>query len=413
MEQLDALSNQISFAADGGPINGMAKAGDKLVVLLAIEEITGTVKQNAGNARQANQLAMGSRDTAERGGQVVTTAVAAMGEINQASKKIADIITTIDAIAFQTNLLALNAAVEAARAGEQGRGFAVVASEVRNLARRSASAAKEIKDLIQDSVGKIEAGSALVNQSGQTLGEIVESVKRVTDIIAEIAAASQEQSAGIDQVNRAVTQMDRVTQSNSAQAEQLTSTAQSLAAQAEELQALVARFKVEEGSAARRSDAAATPVAPARPTVDRIAPLAADRRVPAMARTPRRAPEPAPLAAHAHANNGPRRNALEGRRVRRVLDEERTRESSRAREHREREREREREGGGERERELPQTPNKEEDARDSGIDVGHDGRRIRVGPGADPRRRLRRLPVMQELANVYQAKNPGHRVEVS
>jgi methyl-accepting chemotaxis protein len=209
-----------------------------------LEEITGTVKQNADNAKQADQLAMGSRDVAERGGQVVDTAVTAMGEINESSKKIADIITTIDEIAFQTNLLALNAAVEAARAGEQGRGFAVVASEVRNLAQRSATAAKEIKTLIQDSVSKVESGSELVTKSGETLGEIVSSVKRVTDIVGEIAAASQEQSSGIDQVNRAVTQMDRVVQTNAAQSQELSSTARSLTAQAEQLQALVARFKL-------------------------------------------------------------------------------------------------------------------------------------------------------------------------
>jgi methyl-accepting chemotaxis protein len=213
----------------------------------SLEEITGTVKQNADNARQVNQLALGSRDVAERGGQVVDTAVAAMGEINKSSKKIADIITTIDEIAFQTNLLALNAAVEAARAGEQGRGFAVVASEVRNLAQRSATAAKEIKALIQDSVSKVESGSELVNKSGQTLGEIVSSVKRVTDIIGEIATASEEQSSGIDQVNRAVTRMDQVVQTNAAQSEEMSSTAQALTAQAGQLQILVAKFKLGEG----------------------------------------------------------------------------------------------------------------------------------------------------------------------
>jgi methyl-accepting chemotaxis protein len=170
--------------------------------------------------------------------------VEAMAEINQSSKKIADIITTIDEIAFQTNLLALNAAVEAARAGEQGRGFAVVAAEVRNLAQRSATAAKEIKALIEDSVGKVESGSELVNKSGQTLSEIVTSVKRVTDIIGDIAAASQEQSSGIDQVNRAVTQMDHVVQSNAAQTEELSSTARSLRGQAQQLQVLVAKFKL-------------------------------------------------------------------------------------------------------------------------------------------------------------------------
>ncbi|HEY3304585.1 MAG TPA: methyl-accepting chemotaxis protein [Candidatus Binatia bacterium] len=217
----------------------------------SLEEITGTVKQNADNAKQVNQLALGSRDVAERGGYVVETAVAAMGEINKSSKKIADIITTIDEIAFQTNLLALNAAVEAARAGEQGRGFAVVASEVRNLAQRSATAAKEIKALIQDSVEKVESGSELVTKSGATLGEIVSSVKRVTDIVGEIAAASEEQSSGIDQVNRAVTQMDRVVQTNAAQSEELSSTARSLTAQAGELQALVARFKLSHEDGAR------------------------------------------------------------------------------------------------------------------------------------------------------------------
>jgi methyl-accepting chemotaxis protein len=187
---------------------------------------------------------VGSRDTAEKGGQVVTDAVAAMGEINKSSKKIADIITTIDEIAFQTNLLALNAAVEAARAGEQGRGFAVVAAEVRSLAQRSATAAKEIKGLIHDSVQKVQGGSELVNQSGETLQEIVASVKKVTDIIGEIAAASQEQSSGIDQVNKAVGQMDQVVQTNAAHTEEVSSTAQLLAEQANQLQHLVAKFKL-------------------------------------------------------------------------------------------------------------------------------------------------------------------------
>jgi methyl-accepting chemotaxis protein len=234
-QQLTSASHQLSSGSQ-------EQASSLEETAASLEEITGTVKQNADNAKQANQLAMGSRDVAERGGQVVDTAVAAMSEINKSSKKIADIITTIDEIAFQTNLLALNAAVEAARAGEQGRGFAVVAAEVRNLAQRSATAAKEIKALIQDSVGKVESGSELVNKSGQTLQEIVTSVKRVTDIIGEIAAASQEQSTGIDQVNRAVTQMDQVVQSTAAQTEELSSTAQSLTAQARQLQALVSKF---------------------------------------------------------------------------------------------------------------------------------------------------------------------------
>jgi methyl-accepting chemotaxis protein len=206
----------------------------------SLEEITATVKQNADSARQASQLAAGSRDSAEKGGQVVKSAIAAMTEINQSSSRIADIITTIDEIAFQTNLLALNAAVEAARAGEQGRGFAVVAAEVRNLAQRSATAAKEIKGLIQDSVRKVENGSELVNRSGQTLEEIVQSVKRVTDIVTEIAAASREQYTGIEQVNKATMQMDQVTQTNASQTEEMASTAQGLLANAEQLQALVA-----------------------------------------------------------------------------------------------------------------------------------------------------------------------------
>jgi methyl-accepting chemotaxis protein len=243
-DQAAAASQQLAAASQELSSGTQEQASSLEQTAAALEQITGTVKQSADNAHQANQLAVSSRDTAEKGGQVVHAAVAAMGEINTASKKIADIITTIDEIAFQTNLLALNAAVEAARAGEQGRGFAVVAAEVRNLAQRAATAAKEIKSLIQDSVQKVADGSALVNQSGQTLEEIVTSVKRVTDIIAEIAAASQEQSLGIDQVNRAVTQMDQVVQQAAAQTEELSSTAQALSSQAAQLQALVGRFRL-------------------------------------------------------------------------------------------------------------------------------------------------------------------------
>ena len=242
--QVASASENLSAASDGLSSGTQEQASSLEETAASLEEITGTVKQNADNAKQANQLAKDARDIAQMGGEVVTAAVDAMEEITKASRKIADIITAIDEIAFQTNLLALNAAVEAARAGEQGRGFAVVAAEVRNLAQRSAMAAKEIKDLIGDSVAKVESGAELVNRSGKTLGEITKSVNRVTDIIAEIAAASQEQSSGIDQVNRAVTQMDHVVQSNAAQTEDLSSTAQSLTIQADQLKALVARFKL-------------------------------------------------------------------------------------------------------------------------------------------------------------------------
>ena len=210
----------------------------------SMEEMTSTVKQNADNAKQANQLAIAARDIADKGGAITTKAVEAMGEINKSSKKIADIITVIDEIAFQTNLLALNAAVEAARAGEHGRGFAVVAAEVRNLAQRSATAAKEIKGLINESIQRVTDGSELVNQSGKTLGEIVNSVKRVTDIIAEITAASQEQASGIDQVNKAIMQMDETTQQNAALVEETTSASQSMKDQARELMRQVDVFKV-------------------------------------------------------------------------------------------------------------------------------------------------------------------------
>jgi methyl-accepting chemotaxis protein len=208
----------------------------------SMEEMTTTVKQNADNAGQANQLALAAREQAEQGGMVVGQAVQAMSGINDSARKIADIIGVIDEIAFQTNLLALNAAVEAARAGEQGRGFAVVASEVRNLAGRSATAAKEIKDLIQDSVKKVSDGSLLVTQSGQTLEQIVTSVKKVSDIVAEIAAASREQSLGIEQVGRTVLQMDELTQQNAALVEQGTAASQDMTAEATALNQMMARY---------------------------------------------------------------------------------------------------------------------------------------------------------------------------
>jgi methyl-accepting chemotaxis protein len=218
----------------------------------SMEELTSTVKQNAENARQANQLVVSTADVAVKGGDVVGQVVDTMASIKDSSRKIADIIGVIDGIAFQTNILALNAAVEAARAGEQGRGFAVVASEVRNLAQRSAGAAKEIKALIEDSVHKVDAGSELVDEAGKTMDEIVSSVKRVTDIMSEIAAASQEQSAGIEQVNQAVGQMDEMTQQNAALVEQAAAAAESLQDQAGNLTEAVSVFRLD-GVSSQRS----------------------------------------------------------------------------------------------------------------------------------------------------------------
>jgi methyl-accepting chemotaxis protein len=218
----------------------------------SMEELTGTVKQNADNARQANALAESASNVAQRGGAVVSQVVQTMASINASSKQIAEIIGVIDSIAFQTNILALNAAVEAARAGEQGRGFAVVASEVRNLAQRSAAAAKEIKGLISDSVAKVDDGARLVDEAGSTMEEIVTSVKRVTDIMAEISLASQEQSAGIEQVNRAIGQMDETTQQNATLVEQAGAAASALQEEAESLARLVSIFRLEAAASAVR-----------------------------------------------------------------------------------------------------------------------------------------------------------------
>jgi methyl-accepting chemotaxis protein len=229
----------------------------------SMEEMTSMVKNNADNAAQANQLAAAARQQAERGGAVVSSAVAAMSEINASSKKIADIIGVIDEIAFQTNLFALNAAVEAARAGEQGRGFAVVASEVRNLASRSAEAAKEIKGLIQDSVGKVAEGTKLVDESGKVLSEIVAGVKKVTDVVAEIAASSQEQATGIEEVNKAVMSMDEVTQQNAAQA---SAAAQALSEQATQLLQMISRYELGDVEVAQTARPRRTPAAPRAPS---------------------------------------------------------------------------------------------------------------------------------------------------
>jgi methyl-accepting chemotaxis protein len=238
----------------------------------SMEELTSTVRQNADNARQANQMAVSAANVAGKGGAVVKQVVATMGAIDSSARKIVDIISTIDGIAFQTNILALNAAVEAARAGEQGRGFAVVATEVRSLAQRSAAAAKEIKVLIGDSVEQVNAGNKLVADAGQTMDEVVDSVKRVTDIMAEIMAATEEQSSGIEQVNQAVGQMDQVTQQNAALVEEASAAAASMQEQAASLSQTVSVFKLAAGS----------PGAPARAaTPARKKPVAAPRSAPA------------------------------------------------------------------------------------------------------------------------------------
>ncbi|MDN2673734.1 MULTISPECIES: methyl-accepting chemotaxis protein [unclassified Janthinobacterium] len=261
----------------------------------AMEELTSTVKQNADNAREANKLAATASDVALKGGSVVSQVVDTMSSINESAKKIVDIIGVIDGIAFQTNILALNAAVEAARAGEQGRGFAVVASEVRNLAQRSAGAAKEIKILIDDSAEKTERGTRLVGQAGVTMGEVVDSVRRVTDIMSEIASASQEQSAGIEQVNLSIIEMDGMTQQNAALVEQAAAAAQSLQDQAAELAHVVSIFKLVEGE---EKPAAYVPA----PVAAVAAPVAARKPAPALRPVKslaRKAEAAAPVAAPA------------------------------------------------------------------------------------------------------------------
>lgn len=232
----------------------------------SMEQLTATVKQNAENARQASHLALSASETAQRGGKVVDNVVQTMRDISTSSQKIADIISVIDGIAFQTNILALNAAVEAARAGEQGRGFAVVAGEVRNLAQRSAQAAREIKSLIEDSVGKVDVGSTLVESAGETMAEIVSAVTRVTDIMGEIASASDEQSRGIDQVGLAVAEMDRVTQQNAALVEESAAAAAALEEQASRLTEAVAVFRIQQQQQQQReASAVVKTVTPATP----------------------------------------------------------------------------------------------------------------------------------------------------
>ena len=243
-DAVSSAAQQIARGNDGLSQRTQEQASSLVETASSMEEMTSTVKHNADNANHANQLARGAREHAERGGEVVREAVAAMAEIDVSSRKIGDIVRLIQDIAFQTNLLALNAAVEAARAGEQGRGFAVVASEVRSLAQRSADAATEIKQLIADSEEKVRAGSTLVNQSGEALSEIVESVKKVTDIVSEIATANQEQSVGIDQVSHAVAEIEEMTQQNSALVEEASVAARAMQEQAIKLSRQVCFFQL-------------------------------------------------------------------------------------------------------------------------------------------------------------------------
>jgi methyl-accepting chemotaxis protein len=262
-DAVGAAAKQISLGNDDLSSRTQQQAASLEETAASMEEMAATVKQNADNAKQANQLAISARGQADQGGAVVQQAVNAMSEINTSSRKISDIIGVIDDIAFQTNLLALNAAVEAARAGEQGRGFAVVATEVRNLAQRSATAAKEIKGLINDSVEKVTVGTSLVDESGKRIAEIMDSVKKVTDIVAEIAAASEEQASGVEQVNTAVTQMDDATQQNAALVEEAAAAAKSMQQQTLQLVASVSYFS--SGGQRATAPAAAPPSRQAAP----------------------------------------------------------------------------------------------------------------------------------------------------
>ena len=298
-DSLSSAAQQLAAASESMASGTQEQAASLEETSASLEEITATVRQNADSAKQASQLATSSRESAEKGGAVVSDAVGAMAEINASSEKIADIIGTVDEIAFQTNLLAVNAAVEAARAGEQGRGFAVVASEVRSLAQRSAAAAKEIKSLIGDSVRKAKNGSDLVNRSGHTLTEIVASVKRVTDIVGEIASASQEQTVGIEQVNKAMIQMDQVTQSNSAQTEELSSTAESLSIQAQGLQQLVSRFVIKSGNGQRGNRQRASEPSQVKPGTAK----AKSFKEPAATATLKRPARPQKTALNSHAES--------------------------------------------------------------------------------------------------------------
>nr|WP_246542769.1 methyl-accepting chemotaxis protein [Paludibacterium yongneupense] len=288
-EQITGAAGEISSGNSNLSQRTEEQAASLEETASSMEEITSTVRQNADNAKQANRLAIGASDTAGRGGKVVSQVVTTMTEINDSSRKIVDIISVIDGIAFQTNILALNAAVEAARAGEQGRGFAVVASEVRNLAQRSAAAAKEIKSLIGDSVDKVESGAKLVDEAGRTMEEIVASIAQVAGIMSDISAASGEQSAGIEQISQAVTNMDENTQKNAALVEEAAAAAESLEEQAQQLSAAVSRFRLEAAAArAARATSSAVARSAAAPRMHSSAPLAAVK--PPLARAPRGKP---------------------------------------------------------------------------------------------------------------------------
>ncbi len=265
--EVASAAQQLASAAEGISSGAQQQASSLEEAAASLEQIGTTVRQNADSAERAAELAGSSQKTAARGSHVVGSAVSAMGEIARSSKKVVEIVTTIDEIAFQTNLLALNAAVEAARAGEQGRGFGVVATEVRSLAERASSSAKEIRVLIAEAASKVESGTAQVNQSGEALEEILRSVNAMSEVVSEIATASREQDAAVEQVNGGVSQIDQVTQANAAQTEELSATAEGLAEKAEHLQALVVAFKLREGKEPK--------VAPVRPEPAREARRAA------------------------------------------------------------------------------------------------------------------------------------------
>jgi methyl-accepting chemotaxis protein I, serine sensor receptor len=293
-ESIDTGAREISMGNTDLSQRTEQQAASLQQTASSMEQLTGTVRQNAENARQASQLAVNASDIATRGGDVVGQVVHTMQDIATSSNKVVDIIGVIEGIAFQTNILALNAAVEAARAGEQGRGFAVVAGEVRSLAQRSASAAKEIKELIGDSVDKVQSGSVLVGRAGSTMEEIVQAVRRVTDIMGEISAASEEQSGGIEQVNRAVVQMDEVTQQNAALVEAAAAAAASLEEQTRQLQTVVGGWRVQGAQRAAARSAAGT-----RSATTARTPVAAPR---AQAAPPQPAAAPAPATSSGTAS---------------------------------------------------------------------------------------------------------------